>query len=117
MDWAIKFTYVMASILCVSAALSSRTRSFGESASKYTYFWGVIAIVMLILCVNKLYHLDLRVYLWAKEMAKSDGWYSERRPCKRPSWEQSPQGVFSCCSCFLGFAKGQFESIGWLSWE
>ncbi len=73
LPWVIVGAYALAATLAVLSALAAR-------GSRERRFWWLAALMLLVLCLNK--QLDLHTYLtdFFRQMARSQGWYQQRRP-------------------------------------
>ncbi|MHC4462713.1 MAG: hypothetical protein ACYS6W_07715 [Planctomycetota bacterium] len=71
--WLITVAFIATAVLCWVYARCP------ESLEGHRVFWGSLAVALLVLGINK--QLDLHVLLEAicREVAKTHGWYSQRR--------------------------------------
>lgn len=79
MGWFTVFAYFATSLLCgLCARATFRIPKRFSLHSAHWYWWG-LAVVLLILAINK--QLDLQTWftITAKKMALNQGWYRERR--------------------------------------
>ena len=70
--WIIVAAYALAAVL--SLAARSRTRDRRERR-----FWLIAALVLIALGLNKQLDLQTDLIDWARTLARSEGWYRERR--------------------------------------
>jgi hypothetical protein len=75
LGWFTVAAYVAAGCVCLGMAL----RSGRTGVDRYTVVWWGVTLLLLLLAVNK--QLDLQSFLTqtGKQMAKSEGWYDQRR--------------------------------------
>lgn len=78
--WCVTVVYFLACWLCLSAGSVNRTASRHSGKSSPWWSWYVFAGMVLLLGMNK--QLDLQVLLTqiGREVARHQGWYSQRRP-------------------------------------
>ncbi len=76
MGWLTVVAYLSTAIICALCALHLSLRSQDQTSGM---LWGMIALIMLFLGINK--QLDLQSWLTVvgKDWAKSQGWYPHRR--------------------------------------
>jgi len=80
MGWVTVGAYVLGTALCAwSAARAATRRPHDPAAFGYVYFWAGLAVLLLLLGVNK--QLDLQTWLWlaGRRLAHEQGWYESRR--------------------------------------
>jgi hypothetical protein len=73
MGWVTVVGYFTAAILC------GRCFLLGPAMSKERLFWGLLFIAMFCLGINKQLDLQTWLTLTARKMARSEGWYEQRR--------------------------------------
>lgn len=83
LGWLTVTTYLIASISCFSISRNFRKSSTTEFQPLHYYFWFVLAIWLLLLCINK--QLDLQTFLKeiVAQVSVSNGWYEHRRQMQR----------------------------------
>ncbi len=71
--WLTVLAYAAATVVCV------RRIAREERGSSRRLFWGILAIIMVLLGINK--QLDLQTWLTitGRKLAQSEGWYERRR--------------------------------------
>jgi hypothetical protein len=71
--WLTVIAYVVAAMLCIRQTLRE------ESGSSRRLFWGILAVMMVLLGINK--QLDLQTWftITGRNLALSEGWYERRR--------------------------------------
>ncbi len=92
LGWGITASYFIASFMCVLVA--SRLHGAGSGDGRcQSRFWLILAATMFALGWNK--QLDLQILLTqiGRELSRSGGWYSQRRPI---------QGAFAISCAALG---------------
>src|SRR3569833_3825399 len=74
--WVTVIAYAVAAVLCLQSALRIL---HVKDAGPRVVFWSVLAVIMLLLGINK--QLDLQTWftLEGKKLALSEGWYNHRR--------------------------------------
>ena len=77
MGWFTTASYLAAAILCLRRARISDLDPALQG--KPFWFWTVCGVIMLLLCINK--QLDLQQFFTqtGRDLARSEGWYGERR--------------------------------------
>jgi hypothetical protein len=73
MGWVTVVGYFMAAILC------GRCFFLPPAKSKERVFWGLLFFAMFCLGINKQLDLQTWLTLTARKMARSEGWYEQRR--------------------------------------
>ena len=92
LPWVIVGAYALAATLAVFSALAA-------PASRERRFWWLAALMLLVLCLNK--QLDLHTYLtnFFRQIARSQGWYRQRRPI---------QAAFTLVVAIISLGVGAF---------
>jgi hypothetical protein len=74
MGWVTVVAYAVAAVLAFRACRAAR------GGRTLRLFWGAVALMLAALCVNK--QLDLQTWATeiARDLARRQGWYAERRP-------------------------------------
>jgi hypothetical protein len=75
MGWITVAAYFFAAFLCKRAGSFARIRGDGEARQ----FWGMLAILLLALGINKQLDLQTLFTLAGKRVAQAQGWYENRR--------------------------------------
>lgn len=100
MDWGITAIYFLGSVICFLTARTEPQTSQHERG-RHRRFWLALAVMMLALGLNK--QLDLQTLLTqvGREIARSGGWYGQRR-------------VFQAAFVFNCVVLGAiFAGVGW----
>lgn len=79
--WVTVGAYALAAALAARAALAAKagSGSRGSREVRLVYFWGIAAVALLLLGVNK--QLDLQSWFTQaiRDLSRQQGWYEERR--------------------------------------
>lgn len=77
--WFAVFSYCVATVLCVVVALNTERIGPDTQRRKFAIYWWVLAIITLLLGINK--QLDLHSWMTQtlRQMAREDGWYQHRK--------------------------------------
>lgn len=81
--WVTVVAYVWASFFCALCVRWAARLHPGPGRRRYVAFWGVLAVLLAMLAVNKQLDLQGLFGAWAKGLAKEQGWYEDRRKYQR----------------------------------
>lgn len=81
--WATVIAYLWAALLCGMCARWSKRLHPGPGRRRYAAFWGVLAIGLLFMSINKQLDLQELGGVWARQLAHAQGWYENRRAYQR----------------------------------
>lgn len=103
MGWLITAAYLITSVFCGVCAWRTDRISPINRSGHHRLFWWSLAVIMLIMGINK--QLDLQCLFIAviKKMALAQGWYSQR---------QTLQVWFIACIAIFGLVL-----LTWLGWK
>lgn len=76
MGWFTVWAYLITAVLCALCAVSLRRRSQDRAGG---LIWGLIALIMIFLGINKQLDLQSWVTVLGKDVARHQGWYAYRR--------------------------------------
>ena len=79
MGWLITAAYLIASVLCGVCAWRTDRISPIYRSRQHCAFWWCLAVIMLLMGVNKQLDFQCLIIAVGKEMALAQGWYSQRR--------------------------------------
>jgi hypothetical protein len=94
--WIVVAAYAVGALLALAAVPRSAGRERG--------FWGLTAVALILLGLNKQLDLQTDLTLAAKYLAQSEGWYD---------WRREAQGIFLLVIA-LGAAAAAFFLLRWL---
>ena len=77
--WWISLAHLVAFWLCLSAGKKEHSLSTGYVDSRGSNFWFVLALLMLALCLNKVFDVQTLLTMYLRKTARLDGWYVQRR--------------------------------------
>lgn len=79
MEWLTAAAFIVAALLCGAYALCAESTTPSHKLRRHRAFWWSLAVILLLLGINK--QLDLQSWLTAagRQMARNQGWYSHRR--------------------------------------
>ena len=79
MGWLTVVAYLITSLLCVVCAQQTNRMPYPDRDDKQRLLWWSLALVLLLLGINK--QLDLQSWFTqvGRQLAISEGWYQERR--------------------------------------
>ncbi len=77
--WFTVEAYFVTAALCAMAIWRTFRAKIGGPRASHFYFWGGLALMLVLLGLNK--QLDLQTWLWlvARQQARAEGWYEARR--------------------------------------
>lgn len=95
MGWVIFVGYVAAAYLCFRATRRPASADLGRPRAQSRAFWYILAVILIALGLNK--QLDLQILLtqFGRQLARTQGWYNERRGFQK---------MFVECVAILGVA-------------
>jgi hypothetical protein len=79
-DIAMALMYAACALACLTAGRIGFGDSNGRVTSRPWTFWNCTTILLLLLAFNAILQLDQEFVVWARNVAKSGGWYPWRRP-------------------------------------
>ncbi|MEQ9482118.1 hypothetical protein [Coleofasciculus sp. F4-SAH-05] len=79
MGWFTVVAYFITALLCLINALPHPLVFPLQRVSQIRWLWGLFAILLLLLGINKQLDLQSLVTVVGKELALSQGWYQQRR--------------------------------------
>lgn len=80
MGWLITGCYFVAAFLAFAAARVEKRALSTSGPPLVPRFWIIAGVAMLILGINKELDLHTAVTLFGRQLARSQGWYAQRRP-------------------------------------
>ncbi len=81
--WVTVVAYVWAAFFCALCVRWAARLHPGPGRRRYAAFWAVLAVGLAFLAVNKQLDLQGLFGVWAKGLAKEQGWYDDRRRYQR----------------------------------
>lgn len=78
MRWGTSAAYFVSALLCVMAAQRAR-RERDPDDVRSAYFWGGLAVLFVLLGLNKLFNVQAWLWLTGRGMARQEGWYGMRK--------------------------------------
>lgn len=103
MGWLITAAYLITSVLCGICAWHTDRISPINRYGHHRLFWSGLAVIMLIMGMNKQLDLQCLFIAVVKKMALAQGWYSQR-------------GIFQICFVAFVAVFGLILLI-WLGWK
>lgn len=76
--WGASGAYFVAAVLCAMAAQRARRQRDPDEA-RSTWFWGGLAVLFVLLGLNKLFNVQAWLWLTGRGMARQEGWYGMRK--------------------------------------
>ncbi|MEM9416521.1 MAG: hypothetical protein AAGA29_13755 [Planctomycetota bacterium] len=81
--WSTVIAYLWAALLCMVCARWSKRLYAGPGPKRFAAFWGVLALGLAFMAINKQLDLQQLGGVWARQLAHAQGWYEDRRTYQR----------------------------------